>query len=139
MFCVIMCSMTTNVPLEEHEQKALALWLDQQGFLWFHVPNEGLKSVSYHAKMSAMGLKSGVPDNFIIHPTPPNNPTAKGVAIELKRVAGGKVSKEQRAWISKLSEAGWEAHICCGHKEAITLLIKLGYTPRKIVEVQRYV
>ena len=37
-------------------------------FRHFHVPNEGKRSISYHAKMKKMGLKSGCPDIIIEYP-----------------------------------------------------------------------
>ena len=34
-------------------------------FRHFHVPNEGKRSIYYHAKMKRMGLKSGCPDIIV--------------------------------------------------------------------------
>ena len=37
-------------------------------FRHFHVPNEGKRSIYYHAKMKRMGLKSGCPDIIVEYP-----------------------------------------------------------------------
>ena len=60
-------------------------------FRHFHVPNEGKRSISYHAKMKKMGLKAGVPD-FIIE-----YPQAKLIYIELKTKLG-RLSDAQKLW-----------------------------------------
>lgn len=125
-------------PLEQKEQQDLALWLDQQQLCWLHVPNEGLKSINYNVKMKAQGLKSGAPDVIIFTP-PPNKPSKKGTAVELKRSNGGTLSKEQRQWLKDLDELGWETHCCHGAKATIFYLISLGYGGRPIVEVMNYV
>jgi hypothetical protein len=124
-------------PTEDKEQVDLALWLDQQQLWWFHVPNEGLKSINYHVKMKARGLKSGVLDNWIITPAP-KFPSARGVVVELKRRQGGKTSKEQKEWVGYLTSIGWIAKVCNGATEAIDFLKTLGYGVRPITEIRGY-
>ena len=51
-------------------------------FRHFHVPNEGKRSISYHAKMKKMGLKSGCPDIIIEYPE------GRVLYIELKNEKG---------------------------------------------------
>ena len=60
-------------------------------FRHFHVANEGKRSISYHAKMKRMGLKSGCPD-IIIEYFP-----GKLLYIELKNEKG-KLSNNQKLW-----------------------------------------
>tara|TARA_R100001480_G_scaffold18196_1_gene27595 strand:- start:403 stop:765 length:363 start_codon:yes stop_codon:yes gene_type:complete len=60
-------------------------------FRHFHVPNEGKRSVSYHAKMKKMGLKSGCPDIIIEYPQ------GKVLYIELKNEKG-RLSDNQKLW-----------------------------------------
>ena len=60
-------------------------------FRHFHVANEGKRSISYHAKMKRMGLKSGCPD-IIIEYFP-----GKLLYIELKNEKG-KLSNNHKLW-----------------------------------------
>ena len=121
--------------LEQKEQQELACWLDHQQLVWLHIPNEGLKSINYHTKMKAQGLKSGAPDVLIFDP-PPKFPHKKGVAIELKRSNGGSLSREQRQWLADLDALGWITKCCHGAQEAISFLISIGYGGRSIIEVR---
>ena len=111
---------------ETPDQIALAEVLDRIGVLWFHVPNEGKRNPITAHLLKLQGLKPGAPDNFIFNP-PPNIPHAKGAAIELKRLSGGKVSSEQEKWIFDLMERGWVAMIAEGLDEALNALKKWGY------------
>ena len=88
-------------------------WLNAHGIWYFHVPNEGKRSLAERAKLSRMGLKKGMPD-FII-PGPVN------VAIELKK-AGGRPSKEQLECLKILSSLGWITRICYGAEDVIKFL-----------------
>ena len=80
--------------------------------------------------MRAEGIKAGAPD-LIIFDRPPSKREAKeacpGVAIELKRIKGGRVSDEQRQWLDNLSARGWITAVCKGFEEAVKLLEELGY------------
>ena len=120
-------------PYEEDEQIKLAQYLDMKNYCWCHVPNEGKHKVQYRAKQARMGVKSGVPDIFIF-----DSPERairemvgceikrfKGIAIELKRKKGGRVSKEQKEWLNKLEDRGWLTRVCKGADEAIDLLEEL--------------
>ena len=61
------------IPSEEHEQRALALWLDWHKILWCHVPNGGERSKAVAGKLKAAGVKAGVPD-VLVFETPPCGP-----------------------------------------------------------------
>jgi hypothetical protein len=111
---------------EEPDQIALAELLDRSGLLWNHVPNEIQCKPQYYAKRKRLGVKKGVPDNFI-YDAPPLIPTSRGAVIELKRERGGKVSDEQEMWIQELRGRGWEVAVCNGIDEAIEQLRKWGY------------
>lgn len=117
-------------PPEEHVQRTVAQWLDLHGVLWCHVPNEGRHKPQYRAKMAALGLKPGVPD-ILIFDLPPEVPDARGVAIELKRAKGGRVSKAQQEWLEELGGRGWVCAVCKGIDEALELLQGLGYGQRR--------
>lgn len=45
-----------------------------------------------------------------------------GLAIELKRKVGGKLSTEQAQWLDALNAQGWYAVVCKGATESIRLL-----------------
>jgi hypothetical protein len=115
-----------TTPLEENEQEALAQLLDRLRLQWAHIPNELRAKPQYQAKRKRLGVKKGVPDNFIFDP-PPRFPEAKGAVIELKRSEGGKVSDEQWDWLTALSRRGWKAAVCKGIDEAMKQLREWGY------------
>ena len=105
-------------PYEEDEQIKLAQYLDMKNYCWCHVPNEGKHKIQYYAKQKRLGVKKGVPDNFIFDVID----SYKGIAIELKRKKGGRVSKEQKEWLNKLEDRGWLTRVCKGADEAIDWL-----------------
>lgn len=114
---------------EYHEQKQVAHYLDGNGLLWCHVPNEGQHHVSYRQKMKLAGLKSGVPDILIFtRPKVIKFAGKVGLAIELKRDKGGKLSKNQRKWLNDLSAQGWVTAVCHGAHAAIGLIIEVYQT-----------
>lgn len=116
----------SSVPTEDYELRRLAGWLDKKAILWCHVANEGQNKWQYRAKMANRGVKPGVPDVLIFSP-PPKVVGARGVAIELKRVKGGTVSRYQKDWLDRLEQADWLTHIAKGHENAIIYLKELGY------------
>lgn len=119
------------VPTEESEQRTLAQWLDLHGITWFHVPNErGTRKRYEMGILWALGVKPGVPDVIILD-RPPRRPDVRGVAIELKRRKGGRLSTYQRWWLDRLRELGWIAERCDGADDAIRLLESLGYGKRR--------
>ena len=112
--------MVNNTPLEEDEQKVIAEYLDYTvGELnWCHVPNESKSKVQYYAKQKALGVKSGVPDILIFKAPEEYN----GIAIEMKRRKGGRVSDNQKKWLKSLEENGWLTTVAKGADEAIEFL-----------------
>lgn len=115
------------IPTEDHEQIQLAKYLDMLGLLWVHIPNEGKRKSISGAHLKAKGLKPGAPD-VLIFDSPKTG--QKGLAIELKRQKGGKLSPEQEQWFLNLHGAGWKAAICKGAYEAIKLIDELYPTRR---------
>jgi hypothetical protein len=129
-------------PTEEQEQMALCQWLTLKKLDFFHVPNNTYtKFHNVKRRNTAMGVKSGVPDLFVVIPQNPNadveikvwrikyrgsNTTNEVkltphrlVAIEMKRKKGGTVSKEQKQWLEILNDAGIESVVCRGAQSAI--------------------
>lgn len=111
---------------EEHEQAVVADWLDQRGILYTAVPNGGKRNVVTAARLKRQGVKRGVPD-LLIFDSPPSEPKMVGVAIEMKRRAGGRVTPEQREWLRALDYRDWVSLICRGADQAIEKLTELGY------------
>lgn len=116
--------MTSKVPSEHMEQATLVAWFDRAykplaGRL-FAIPNGahlagGIKQRSQQAnKLKAEGLQPGVPDLFL--PVPAGG--CHGLFIEMKRTKGSSTSVEQKDWVRFLTEQGYRAVICRGHKEA---------------------
>lgn len=103
-----------RVPLESEEHIAVADYLKYLGVLFNHSPNEGKREVQYVVKLSRMGMKKGFPDFFIYEP----RGIYHGLAIELKRVKGSKVSDEQKECLKALETRGYKAEVCKGFDEA---------------------
>ena len=112
-----------SIPLEEEEQKKLVEYLNYRFSVldWCHVPNEGQHKVQYYAKQKKLGVKSGVPDILIFRAPKQYN----GIAIELKRIKGGKVSKTQKEWLARLKANGWLTKVARGADDAIEFLEEL--------------
>lgn len=115
----------TNPP-EDAEQQVLAKWLDMHKINWFHPPNGGDRNQIVGRKLKLQGVKRGVPDVMIVDP-PPASPENVGTAIELKRLKGGRLTKDQKRWLEILKSRGWVVAVCRGADEAVKLLEKLGY------------
>lgn len=111
-------------PLESLEQTWLFQWVaTQEGKypeleLLHHIPNGGKRDKKTAEKLKAEGVKAGVPDICL----PVARKGYNNLYIELKRI-GGKVSKEQEAWIDKLNRAGNKAVIKEGWIEAAKEII----------------
>jgi hypothetical protein len=103
---------------------ALAEYLDLRGFCWFHPANEGDHKPQYRHKQRLMGLKPGVPDVIILDKVPQygGRPNVRGVAIELKRISGGKLSDEQVSWALRLRARQWLVFVCKGAGAAIKVV-----------------
>ena len=116
----------TGVPTEAEEQVRICVWLRQRGILFCHPPNEGRRSRVAGARLRMQGLSAGVPD-LLIFDRAPLAPDVRGVALEVKRRKGGRVSPAQRSWLDGLTARGWHAVVVRGADEAIAELTALGY------------
>lgn len=107
-----------NIPTEHEEQSAFFWWIAYQPAirdLTFAIPNGGDRNVLVGKKLKAEGVRRGVPDIFIAHPVGKYH----GLFIEMKRRKGGTLSKEQRAWIERLTGQGYRVEVCNGYEEAV--------------------
>ena len=108
------------IPLEKDEQKALTRWVKAHMGRWpdlkmyIHIPNEGKRSPRMGEELKEMGMAVGFPDVFIFTP----KGGMHGMAIEMKRTKGGKVSPEQAQWIADLVAQGYCACVCYGWEAA---------------------
>lgn len=108
------------LPKEGEEQATLFSWARMQSWRWpelalmFHVPNGGKRNKKEAGRFKAEGVKSGVPDIML--------PVARGgyhgLFIELKRLKGGRVEKEQLEWHDKLRAQGYLVVVCRGWQAA---------------------
>lgn len=110
-----------SVPLESEEQQTVFQWARMSEGkhpelkLLHHIPNGGLRNKPVAVRMTAEGVRRGVPDMCL----PAARGPYHGLYIELKRVKGGKVSPEQKEWIQGLREQGYCATVCRGADDAI--------------------
>lgn len=108
------------IPTESQEQVALFQWAalaekEHPCLRWlFAIPNGGLRDKITAARMKREGVKKGCFDICL--------PVARGgfygLYIELKRIKGGKVSKEQEEFRQHCLKEGYAAVICNGWEEA---------------------
>lgn len=101
------------IPYEEGEQIALIQYLELKGYKFTAIPNSTFtRSWKQKNRNKAMGLRAGLPDILLIIKD-------RLYFIEMKRVKGGSVSKEQRGWIEALGKCqNVEAVVCKGFDEA---------------------
>lgn len=99
----------TKIPTESEEQIALVQWLEAQHpeVPFFHVPNGGNRSKATAGRLKAEGVRAGVPDIYL---------PMLSLWVEMKRTVGGRLSKEQAAWIEHLEDK-------CGH----TVIVARGF------------
>jgi len=112
------------IPTEHQEQKAVvewALWHELQHpelKMLFAIPNGTYKSKAASGMFKAEGLKKGVPDLMLAVARKGYH----GLFIEMKRLKGGVVSKEQVWWLNALSEQGYRVATCRGYDQAINII-----------------
>lgn len=94
--------------------KLVVRYLSWLKLLYNHSPNEGKRSPQQASYLKSLGMQAGFPDLFIYEPTTQYH----GLAIELKRERGGRVSEAQKHWIDELNKRGYLAVVCKGYDEA---------------------
>lgn len=115
-----MKSRTYNVATEHHEQRTLFTWEALNRYKYpqlanmFAIPNGGWRHKATAAKLKAEGVKPGVCDVFLAWPAKGFH----GLFIEMKRLVGGRLSDEQKAWSERLLAAGYQVRVCKGFEEA---------------------
>ena len=71
-------------------------------------------------RLKAAGYKKGFPDVFVYEP----RGAFHGLAIELKKEKGGRVSQSQKDWKQALEERGFRAEVAKGYDNAINVLLE---------------
>lgn len=105
-------------PTEDWEQTLFVNWLDSQSYMFTSIPNSTYtRSWSQKNKNKRNGLRPGLPDLVVLL-------SDKVVWVEMKRVKGGAVSKEQKEWIKALNERGTPAAVCRGFEEAKAFIVE---------------
>jgi len=84
------------------------------GLIYWHTPNGGYRSKSEAAIFKAMGVKAGVSDLLLFH-------AGRLYCLELK-VQGGRLSEEQRAFITDMDHAGAHTALVTGVDAALATL-----------------
>ena len=114
------------LPTEGEEQAMLFSWCGMRMRqypeleLLFHIPNGGSRNKAEAGRFKAEGVKAGVPDLFL----PVARGESPGLFIEMKRLDGGRVRPEQKAWMDKLREQGYQAVVCRGWEGASEALLR---------------
>jgi hypothetical protein len=110
--------LTERIPTEHEEQRELVKWFRQtfDGVRIFAIPNGGVRSITTAARLKVEGVSTGVPDLYI---------PAWKLWIEMKRVQGGVVDKNQKDWHSYLMLIGDTVIICKGANEAKRMIEKI--------------
>lgn len=116
-----------KIPTEQQEQIKLAAWLRKMGIKFTASANGGSRNLIEAVKFKRMGVSAGFPDIEIPLPSGSHH----GLYIELKRVNGSKVSKEQVEWLEYLRNQGYYADIAYGFEEAKAMVLHyLSLTPK---------
>jgi hypothetical protein len=108
---------------EKAEQATFATWLDINGYVFAYIPNDmpissyrGGVNYGWLSSAIARGLQTGFPDYLIFGD---RRGRALNLAVELKRLVGGKTSEKQIEQLARLSSVGWKTAVCAGAQSAI--------------------
>ena len=115
-------------PTESVEQQRLFQWatlmsgrfpeLDPDAHLFFHIPNEGKRSRATGARLKAEGMRKGTPDLCLAVP----RGGCHGLYIELKRIRGGRLEKDQADALDALRAQGYAVAVCRGWEAAACVI-----------------
>jgi len=111
-------ALTDRIPTEHEEQRELVKWFRQTfgEVRIFAIPNGGARSITTAAKLKVEGVSAGVPDLYV---------PAWKLWIEMKRMSGGVVSKDQKDWHSYLMSIGDTVIVCKGADAAKQMIERI--------------
>lgn len=108
-----------NCPLEHDEQVAYIQWADMffnnLDCFVFSIPNGGKRNKVVAVKLKKEGVKKGIPDLFLCQARHGYH----GLFIEMKRLKGGSLSKDQKKKKFLLEKQGYAVAVCKGADHAI--------------------
>ena len=101
-------------------QKRFAEYIDTEhpNVLWCASAGGARTSMNEAKRMKATGYKRGFPDVFVYEP----RGSFQGLAIEMKKDSGGRVSPSQKEWQQALETRGYHATIAKGFEMAVEIL-----------------
>ena len=104
-------ALTDRIPTEHEEQRELVKWFRQTfgDVRIFAIPNGGARSITTATRLKVEGVSSGVPDLYV---------PAWRLWIEMKRMEGGVVDKNQKDWHDYLKSIGDRVIVCRGAENA---------------------
>ena len=107
-----------KIPSEHTEQVNFVNWMRyNHPNIWVAaIPNGGKRSIKVAKQLKAEGVSAGFPDLFI--------PSLK-LFIEMKRIKGSAISKEQKQWHEYLRGYGYTVEICKGCDAAKQIIINM--------------
>jgi len=110
---------------ESWEHRMLVKEMRKLNLYFMHPPNEGKRSVwGGKVMFDSMGALKGAADIYIFDRLP-SCPSARGLAIELKRTVGSSPawgSDSQHDHLYELSKHGWKAFVCRGYLAAMEVI-----------------
>lgn len=103
--------MTEKIPSEHYEQALFVQWFRRSysGVLIHSIPNGGARSPSTAIALKVEGTVKGIPDLFI---------PAWHVWVEMKRIKGGALNKDQKEMIIYLQSVGYQVIVGKGFLHA---------------------
>ena len=107
------------VPWEFQEQIWFVHWLHERGYVCHHSPNGFKRTEAQGQLLKRMGMSKGFPDVFVAL----KSGIYSSFFVEMKRIKGGKLTKEQAEWLLHLRAQGFYAecaHGCEHAKEMFT-------------------
>lgn len=108
---MIVKSTQKSCPSEHEEQREFVSWFRKTypGTLIFAIPNGGKRGAATAARLKVEGVVAGVPDLFVPEHL---------LWIEMKRVFGSSVGREQKDIMAELTRVGYVCRVARGASEA---------------------
>jgi hypothetical protein len=106
---------------EDDELVRIVSRLRAAGYQPWHTPNEGMIPPQYRARLKAKGLRKGVVDIMLFHPT------RVLAVLEHKREGGDDPTPEQSEFLAEAAAAGALTGVSHGEAEALAILRSWGY------------
>jgi hypothetical protein len=108
----------SQCPTEKAEHMMFMEWVRVNPMVnahLIHIPNGERREAHVGSQLKAMGVKAGVSDFFLALP----NGEYAGLWLELKRIKGYTLQKNQEEWLELMRGAGYQAVFAYGAEDAI--------------------